>query len=90
MKARLIFVATLSLGLSSATLAASGTPPSARELGLTHLQSGVSTDCKPKGDGTFAEIVTTMASVLSPAEGARLLDRYCEPCMKQRFALSRP
>jgi hypothetical protein len=44
--------------------------------------------CKPNGDGTFAEIVTTMASVLPAAQGDALLAEYCGDCIKKKLALS--
>lgn len=50
--------------------------------------SGVPT-CKSSGDGTFAEIVTTMASVLPPDQGDALLAKYCGECAKQKFNLNR-
>jgi hypothetical protein len=45
--------------------------------------------CKPSGDGTFSEIVTTMASVLPPEQSDALLAKYCSDCMKQKFNLNR-
>ena len=44
--------------------------------------------CKPSGDGTYVEMITTMASVLPPAEADALLARYCEECFKKKFAVS--
>jgi hypothetical protein len=44
--------------------------------------------CKASGDGTFVEIITTMASVLPPAEAEALLARYCDECNKQKFLVS--
>jgi len=44
--------------------------------------------CKPTGDSSFTEIVTTMASVLPPAEAEALLARYCEDCMLIKLNLT--
>ena len=44
--------------------------------------------CKGSGDGTYVEMITTMASVLPPAEADALLARYCEECFRRKFSLS--
>ncbi len=44
--------------------------------------------CKASGDGTFAEMITTMASVLPPAEADAFLARYCVECNRRKFTLS--
>lgn len=44
--------------------------------------------CTPAGDGTFADIVTTMASVLPADQANALLDKHCSPCMKQCLKVS--
>lgn len=44
--------------------------------------------CKPSGDGSFTEIVTTMASVLPPEQGDALLARYCDRCNLIKFSLA--
>ena len=44
--------------------------------------------CKASGDGTYAEMITTMASVLPPAEAEAFLARYCEACNKQKLLVS--
>jgi hypothetical protein len=44
--------------------------------------------CKTNGDGTYVEMITTMASVLPPAEADALLARYCEECFRRKFSLS--
>jgi hypothetical protein len=44
--------------------------------------------CKSSADGSYTEMVTTMASVLPPAEADILLTRYCDECLKIRFNLS--
>lgn len=44
--------------------------------------------CKPSGDGTYTEMITTMASVMPPAIGDAFLARYCEECMKKKFSLA--
>ena len=44
--------------------------------------------CKASGDGTYVEMITTMASVLPPAESEAFLARYCEACNKQKFLVS--
>lgn len=45
--------------------------------------------CKPSGDGTYTEIITTMASVLPPAAAEAFLERYCDQCNKKKFAAAR-
>lgn len=90
MKSRLLLISSLTLGLGTASLAAPSPSNVDQAAALQPLQTTVSKDCKPRGDGTFTEMVTTMASVLSPTDGIRLLDTYCEPCMKQKFGLLRP
>lgn len=45
--------------------------------------------CKASGDGSYTEMVTTMASVLPPAEADALLARYCEECQRMKFNLSK-
>ncbi len=44
--------------------------------------------CKASGDGTYAEMITTMASVLPPAEAEAFLARYCDACNKQKLLVS--
>ncbi len=44
--------------------------------------------CQASGDGTYTEMVTTMASVLPTAEADALLARYCDECNKVKFAVS--
>ena len=44
--------------------------------------------CIPTGDGTFVEMITTMASVLPPEMGDALLAKYCQECYKRKFQLS--
>jgi hypothetical protein len=44
--------------------------------------------CRPSGDGTYVEMITTMASVLPPADADALITRYCEECFKRKFSLS--
>jgi len=44
--------------------------------------------CKASGDGTYVEMITTMASVLPPAEAEAFLARYCEACNRRKFTLS--
>lgn len=44
--------------------------------------------CKASGDGTYVEMITTMASVLPPAEAEAFLARYCEACNKQKLHVS--
>ncbi len=44
--------------------------------------------CQASGDGTYTEMVTTMASVLPTAEADALLARYCDECNKRKFAVS--
>jgi hypothetical protein len=44
--------------------------------------------CKASGDGTYVEMITTMASVLPPAEAEAFLARYCEACNKQKLLVS--
>lgn len=90
MKYRPFLISLITLGICASSQAAPDVPTLESKLGRQPLQAGTTADCKPKGDGTFTEIVTTMASVLAPAEGIRMLDTYCEPCMKQKFGLSRP
>jgi hypothetical protein len=41
--------------------------------------------CKASGDGTYVEMITTMASVLPPEQADQFLARYCEACFKQKF-----
>ncbi len=70
-----------SLGLSLAAVAAEPQTASRPD----NLNVAATASCKPSGDGTFAEIVTTMASVLPQAEGDALLARYCSDCMKRKL-----
>jgi len=44
--------------------------------------------CKASGDGTYVEMITTMASVLPPAEAEAFLARYCEACNKQKLLVT--
>jgi hypothetical protein len=44
--------------------------------------------CKTTGDGTYVEMITTMASVLPPEIGDALLARYCEECFKRKFQVT--
>ena len=44
--------------------------------------------CKATGDGSYVEMITTMASVLSPELGDALLARHCEECSKRKFLLT--
>lgn len=44
--------------------------------------------CKTTGDGTYVEMITTMASVLPPELGDALLARYCEECYKRKFLVT--
>jgi hypothetical protein len=44
--------------------------------------------CKASGDGTYVEIITTMASVLPQEEADAFLAQYCEACFKQKFVVS--
>jgi hypothetical protein len=44
--------------------------------------------CKANGDGTYTEMITTMASVLPPEMGDALLAKYCQECYKRKFQLS--
>jgi hypothetical protein len=41
--------------------------------------------CKASGDGTYVEIITTMASVLPPEEADQFLALYCDPCLVKKF-----
>jgi|GEM_PF-7065300 len=41
--------------------------------------------CKASGDGTYAEMITTMASVLPPEQADQFLALYCDPCLVQKF-----
>ncbi|OYY95471.1 MAG: hypothetical protein B7Y41_02925 [Hydrogenophilales bacterium 28-61-23] len=63
--------------------------PNANATSLDSLNVLSVAPCKASGDGTFTEMVTTMASVLSPAEADALLARYCDACNKQKFAAAR-
>jgi hypothetical protein len=75
----------LTLGLGAQADQGAGSPAVTSKLDvLTVLQQA---PCKSGGDGTYTEIVTTMASVLPPAEGRALLERYCDACNKQKFGL---
>ena len=44
--------------------------------------------CKASGDGTYVEMITTMASVLPPAEAEAFLARHCEACNKQKLLVT--
>lgn len=44
--------------------------------------------CKASGDGTYVEMITTMASVLPPAEADAFLARYCDTCFRKKFLAS--
>lgn len=44
--------------------------------------------CKASGDGTYVLMITTMASVLPPAEADAFLARYCDTCFRQKFLAS--
>jgi hypothetical protein len=85
----LITTALLAMSLSvnaGETTAETPCPPA----GPVALSDNPGSACRPIGDGSFAEIVTTMASVLPPEESNALLARYCEPCMKQRLSIVDP
>lgn len=45
--------------------------------------------CKASGDGTYVEIITTMASVMPPEEADAFLAKYCDACFKQKFVVSK-
>ena len=60
------------------------------DAGLESLDVMRVSPCKSSGDGSYVEIVTTMASVLPPELGDALLARYCDECNRKKFALSQP
>jgi hypothetical protein len=86
----LLGVALLAIGLNAgAGDIAKAAGNHADVAGLTSLNVLQFAPCKPSGDGTYVEMITTMASVLPPAEADALLARYCEECFKKKFAVSR-
>lgn len=75
----------VSLGLSVAAVAAE--PQAGTASRPDNLNAIAALPCQPTGDGTFTEIVTTMASVLPRAEGDALLAKHCGECFKRKFLL---
>lgn len=73
----------LNAGADNAAKMASGASTRLESLGVLNVSP-----CKASGDGTYVEMITTMASVLPPAEADALLARYCEECFRRKFSLS--
>lgn len=85
MKSRLLLIAAL---VSLSSLGHAGdTGSSVVELqGMERLDILRVAPCKANGDGTYTEIVTTMASVMPPEEARAFLERYCDECNRRKFA----
>jgi hypothetical protein len=82
-------IALMAIGLhANADDAAKATHVSAEVAGIKTLDVLRVSPCKTNGDGTYVEMITTMASVLPPAEADALLARYCEECFRRKFSLS--
>ena len=64
------------------------TNPTDARIGIESLRVLQVAPCQASGDGTFTEMVTTMASVLPAADADALLARYCDECNKRKFAVS--
>lgn len=86
MTSRTIILVALAWGFSTASLAAPENPAQVLER-INAIQPAQSDVCKTDGDGTFIEIVTTMASVLPPEGATKLLNKYILPCMKRQVSL---
>lgn len=84
MKDRKSVIAGMLLAMSLGTSSIQAAEPS--QIDTLHVFNV--TPCKASGDGTFVEMITTMASVLPPAEAEALLARYCDECNKQKFLVS--
>lgn len=92
MKTAKCFISTILLAFSLNAVADDATSPSSiNTLDSKNIESlnilSVS-PCKTTGDGTYVEMITTMASVLPPELGDALLARYCEECYKRKFQLT--
>lgn len=92
MKAAKFLLGTLFLALSlnaGADDASSPTTINSADSGKIETLNILSVSpCKTTGDGTYVEMITTMASVLPPELGDALLARYCEECYKRKFQLT--
>jgi len=85
----LLSVALLAIGLNAgAGDVAKAAGNQADVAGITSLNVLQVAPCKPSGDGTYVEMITTMASVLPPAEADALLARYCDECLRHKFNVS--
>ncbi len=76
------------LVLALSTSAGDMINPADVSLGAESLRVLQVAPCQASGDGTYTEMVTTMASVLPAAEADALLARYCDECNKRKFAVS--
>jgi hypothetical protein len=88
-----LLLGSVLLTLSLNTLADSSTPvdaiqPAAAGPAAISLDILKVAPCKTNGDGTYVEMITTMASVLPPEIGDALLARYCEECFKRKFQVT--
>lgn len=79
----ILSAALLSIGLN-ASANDSAIDPALHKLDILNVAP-----CESTVDVGFTEMVTTMASVLPPAEADALLARYCDECHKMKFNLSK-
>jgi len=84
MKVRKFSLGSLLLVLSLGT----GGIHAAEQTEVVKLDAFSAAPCKASGDGSYVEIITTMASVLPPKEADAFLAQYCEACFKQKFVVS--
>jgi hypothetical protein len=80
-----ILLGSTLLALSLGVGATDSTQSAAETASLELLDVLNVAPCKASGDGTYVEMITTMASVLPPEEADKFLARYCEACFKQKF-----
>ncbi len=92
MKAAKFLLGSLMLALSLNAGADDATSPtsikSADSGNIDSLNILSVSPCKTTGDGTYVEMITTMASVLPPELADAFLARYCEECYKRKFQLT--
>lgn len=79
---------SLSLSASADDTSLPNTINSANKSKIDSLNILSVSPCKTTGDGTYVEMITTMASVLPPELGDALLARYCEECYKRKFLVT--
>lgn len=85
---RILFASLLSISLQGVAAESEKSLVEITNLDLVNLLRVA--PCKASGDGTYTEMITTMASVLPPAEAQALLDRYCDDCNRRKFAAGLP